>query len=157
MKYYRYLYFFLLLSCQEKVNKTNIEDIISIVYTSDKITYNMSENFYILDKRFKNSGQHNLNMSNHDLYLIKDKIIKEGIYKLDDSLKFVKSCNAQGCLSTINIKYKSGRKQYFIFDNLNYKDNFNSRSYKKIITIEEVIGKTIINKVKEPEPVNIHF
>lgn len=157
MKYYRYLYFFLLINCQEKVNKTTIEDITNIVYTSDRITYDITGNFYILDKRFKNPGQHNLNINNHHLYLIKNEIVKEGIYKLDDSLKFLKSCNNTGCLSIINIKYKSGRKQYFIFDNSNYKDNFNSKSYKKIITIEKMIGKIIISNIKEPEPVKMHF
>ncbi|WP_185290234.1 hypothetical protein [Chryseobacterium lactis] len=157
MKYYRYLFFFLLLNCQEKVNYTSIDDITNIIYTSDKITYDITGNFYILDERFKNPGQHNLNISNDDLYSIKNKIIEEEIYKLDDSLKFLKSCNTQGCLSRINIRYKSGRKQYFIFDNSNYKDNFNSKSYKKIITIEEMIGKIIISNIKEPEPVKVYF
>lgn len=157
MKYYLYLSFFLLINCQGKVNNTNIEDITNIIYTSDNITYDMTGNFYVLDKRFKNPGKHNLNVSNNDLHLIKNKIIEEGIYKLDDSLKFLKSCDTQGCLSKINIEYKSGRKQYFIFDNFNYKDNFNSKSYKKIITIEEIIGKIIINNIKEPEPVKVNF
>ncbi len=67
----------------------------------------------------------------------------------------MKSCEKGGCLSEIIIKYKSGRKQHFIFDNSNYKDNFNSKIYKRIISIEEIIGEVIIHNINEPEPVNI--
>ncbi|PKF75336.1 hypothetical protein [Chryseobacterium sp. PMSZPI] len=157
MKYIIFLYLFFLINCQKKKNDVNIGDITKIIYISDNITYDITGNFYILDKRFKNPGQHNLNLNNHDLDLIKSKIIDNDIYKLNDSLEFIKTCKTEGCLSKINIKYASGRNQYFIFDNLNYRNNFNNKSYKKIISIEEIIGKIIVNNIKEPEPVNIHL
>ncbi|UCA61503.1 hypothetical protein KB553_08180 [Chryseobacterium rhizoplanae] len=154
MKYFIYAFFLILLSCNQK-DSFKEKDITGIIYISDKIVYDITNNFYILDKRYKKQGKHNLMMSSHDLYLVKKKIVDEKIYQLDDSLKFVKSCEKGGCLSEIIIKYKSGRKQHFIFDNSNYKDNFNSKKYKRIISIEEIIGEVIIHNINEPEPVNI--
>lgn len=157
MKFFIYIFFLTLLSCNQEKNNFKVKDITEIVYISDKITYDISGNFYILDKRFKKPGKHSLMMSGHDLYFIKKKIIDEKIYNLNDSLKFIKSCKNSGCLSEIIIKYKSGRRQHFIFDNSNYKDNFNNKLYKRIINIEETIGEVIIHNVSEPESVNVHF
>lgn len=153
---YIYIFFLILLNCcgQEK-EKFKENDIIEIVYISDKIVYDITGNFYILDKRYKKQGKHNLMFSGHDLHLVKEKIIDEKIYQLDDSLKLVKSCENSGCLSELIIKYRSGRKQHFIFDNSNYKDKFNNKLYKKIVSIEEMIGDVIIHNISAPEPINV--
>lgn len=155
MKYFIYIFLFFLIACKEKTDKIIVTDIIKIVYISNKITYDITGNFYILDKRYKNSGKHSLKMSAADLNSIKKEIINEYIYKLNDSLKFVKSCKNKGCLSEIIIYYKTGKRQHFTFDNSNYKRNFNSNSYKKLVNIEDMIGKIIINNVSEPEPLII--
>ncbi len=155
MKYFIYIFFLTLLSCNQEKDNFKEKDITEIVYISDKIVYNIIGDFYILDKRYKKQGRHNLMMSGHDLYLVKKKIIDKKIYQLDDSLKFVKSCEDGGCLSEIIIKYKSGKKQHFIFDNSNYRNNFNSKLYKRIISIEEIIGEVIIHNISEPKPISI--
>lgn len=155
MKYFIYACLFFLITCREKTNKIIANDIIKIVYTSDKTIYDITGNFYILDKRYKNSGKHSLKISSTDLNTIKKEIINERIHKLNDSVKFIKSCENKGCLSEITVFYKSGRRQHFIFDNSNYKRNFNNNSYKKIVNIEEVIGKIIISNVPAPERVII--
>jgi len=157
MKYFICVFFVFLLNCNQEKNNLKIEDITQIVYISDRITYNIIENFYVLDKRYKEPGKHSLMMNENEINIIKKVIIDEKLYKLNDSLKFVESCKKKGCLSEIIIQYKSGRKQHFIFDNSNYKDNFNEKSYKKIISIEDTIGKIYRRKKIDPEPVNVNI
>lgn len=156
MKYFVIIFFFILLNCKEEKKSFKFEDITRIVYISDKIVYDITGNYYILDKRFKEPGKHSLMMSKNDLFLVKKKIIDENIYKLDDSLRFVKSCESI-CLSEIIIQYKSGRKQHFRFDNSNYKNNFNNKSYRTITNLEESIMNIIINNVREPEPLHTYM
>jgi len=151
MKYFIYISILFLIKCKEKTDSININDITKVVYTSDKITYNITGDFYILDRRFKNPGKHSLKLSSTDLNSIKKQIVNEKIYKLNDSLKYIKSCKNKGCLSEIIIYYKSGRRQDFTFDNSNYKGNFNNNSYKKLVSIEDTIGKIITRNVSEPE------
>ncbi len=156
MKYFVHIFFILLLNCKQEKKDFKIEDITKIVYISDKLTYDITGNFYVLDERYKEPGKHSLMMSKNDLYSIRKKILDEKIYKLDDSLKFVKLCETI-CLSEIIIQYKSGRKQHFIFDNLHYKANFSNGSYKKIINLEETIMNIIINNIREPEPIHTYM
>ena len=68
----------------------------------------------------------------------------------------MKSCKT-GCKSIIEIQYKSGRKQYFVFDNYNYKNNFNNWDYKKIVNLEEYIAKLMMSKKFDPDPINVKF
>ncbi|GAB0155164.1 hypothetical protein CHRYSEOSP005_04240 [Chryseobacterium sp. Alg-005] len=156
MKYLTSIFFVLIVNCKQEKNIVTENDIISIIHQSNNIVNNITGNYYILDKRFKNPGKHSLTMTANDISLIKKKIIKEDIYKLEDSLKFIKSCKV-ACLSEITILYKSGKKQYFIFDNYHYKDNFNNRSYKKIVNLEALIAKIIMKKKIDPESINVSF
>lgn len=146
-----------MINCEDEKDKTSTNDIMKILYISDNLTYDIMENFYVLDQRFKEPGIHSSKMTTEEINIIKKVVIKEKLYKLNDSLKFVKSCANKGCLSEIIIHYKSGRKQHFIFDNSNYKDNFNNRSYMKIISLENTIGKIYRSKKIDPEPVNVYF
>lgn len=156
MKYLVFLILFLILNCNEKESSINISDITEIVYVSNNDIFNITNNYYLLDERYKEPGKHSLMMSKDEINLIKKAVVDEKIYKLDDSLRFVKSCKI-ACLSEIIIHYKSGRKQHFIFDNSNYKNNFNNRSYKKIIKIEDKIGEIYRSKKIDPETVNVYL
>ncbi|BAP29199.1 uncharacterized protein CHSO_0162 [Chryseobacterium sp. StRB126] len=156
MKYFIWIFFFLLLNCKQEKNKIKDDEIIKIIYENNQIVNNITDNFYILDNRFKEPGKHNLMMTSQEINIIKKKIIKEEIFKLDDSLTFVELCK-RGCLSEITIVYKSGRKQHFIFDNYNYQSNFSSDSYRRIISLEELIAQIMMKKKFDPEPINVHF
>ena len=134
----------------------DINDIIKIVYISDNLTYDITDNYYILDKRYKKPGRYNLMLNKEQILLIKETIIDEQLYKLNDSSKYVKSCRTV-CLSEIILQYKSGRKQHFIFDNYNYIDNFNNKSYRKIINLEKIIMKIIMTNVEEPQPIKVYL
>ena len=81
---------------------------------------------------------------------IKEKIIEERIFKLRDSLRFIKSCDIL-CYSRIEMEYKQGKKQVFIFDNHNYASNFNNRSYTKIIELEKLILHETIKIIGKPQ------
>jgi len=156
MKYFIYIFFVLLLNCKQNKNELNENDIISIIHQSNNIINNITDNYYILDKRFKNPGKHTLGMTSNDITIIKRRIITEDIDKLDNNLQFVKSCK-KTCLSEITIKYKSGRVQHFIFDNYLYKSRINNRAYKKLTNLEEIISKIIMKKKIDPESINVHI
>jgi len=156
MKYFIYTFFVLLLNCKQGKSELNENDIISIVHQSNNIVNNITDNYYILDNRFKNPGKHSLEMTSNDIIVIKKKIIEEGIDKLDNNLKFVKSCK-KACLSEITIKYKSGKVQHFIFDNYLYKFQINDRVYQKIANLEEVIAEIMMKKKIDPESVNVNI
>jgi hypothetical protein len=156
MKYFICTFLVLLLNCKQKKNELNENDIISIVHQSNNIVNNITDNYYILDKRFKNPGKHSLEMTSNDITTIKKKILEEGIDNLDNNLKFVKSCK-KACLSEITIKYKSGKVQHFIFDNYLYKSKINDRAYKKIANLEEVIAEIIMKKKIDPESINVQI
>ncbi|MFY1045061.1 hypothetical protein [Chryseobacterium sp. GP-SGM7] len=145
----------LLINCKEK-NKIYLNDIVGIIHQNNNIENNITNNYYVLDERFKDSGRHKLGLTAEEVIAIKRKIIEEDLYKLNDSLKFVKSYNISR-LSKLSIIYKSGRKQSFIFENYNYRSNFNNESYDKIANVEELIAKIIMKKKIDPETVNIHF
>lgn len=70
----------------------------------------MLENRYTLDDRYKYTGSHEINQ----IQKIKEKIIEERIFELRDSLRFIKSYDIL-CYSRIEIEYKQGKKQVFIF------------------------------------------
>ena len=127
------------ISCkkQEDINIKET-DIIKIIYGGDGETYYLLENRYILDDRYKYPGNHEINFSKNQIQKIKEKIIEERIFELRDSLRYIKSCDIL-CYSRIEIEYKQGRKQVFIFDNYNYASNFNNRNYTKIIELEKLI------------------
>ncbi|OPC51082.1 hypothetical protein BAY06_07930 [Elizabethkingia anophelis] len=151
------LILFISISCnKQQENNVNRDDIVKITYVSNKVIYDITKNTYTLDKRFMEPGVHNLMLTSLDLASIKDKIVEQKIYNLKDSLKFVKSC-PEICLSELLIDYKSGRKQHFIFDNSNYKDNFSNESYLKIISLEELIGDIIRKKKIDPETKNVYL
>ncbi|SHE73609.1 hypothetical protein [Chryseobacterium vrystaatense] len=156
MKYFICVFFLLLLNCKQEKNELNENDIIGVVHKSNNIVNNVTDNYYILDNRFKNPGKHSLEMTSNDITTIKKKIIEEGIDKLDSNLKFVKSCK-KVCLSEITIKYKSGKVQHFIFDNYLYKSQINNRVYKKIASLEEVIAEIIMKKKIDPESANVNI
>ncbi|BFO65995.1 hypothetical protein [Chryseobacterium sp. KCF3-3] len=157
MRYFIIIFFFFLLNCRNEKNELKENDIVKITHESNGIVNNITENYYVLDKRFKEPGKHSLMMSKDEISLIKKVIINKKIYALDDSLKFVKYCEGKGCLSEIVIQYKSGRKQHFIFDNANYKDNFKNTAYKKIIYLEGRIGEIYRSKKIDPEPINVYL
>ncbi|WP_370901496.1 hypothetical protein [Chryseobacterium gossypii] len=156
MKYFICIFFVLLLNCKQEENKLNENDIISIVHQSNNIVNNITDNYYILDNRFKNPGKHSLEMTSNDITIIKKKIIEEDIDKLDNNLQFVKSCK-RACLSEITIKYKSGKIQHFIFDNYLYKSRINDKAYKKIADLEEIISEIIMKKKIDPESINVQI
>lgn len=157
MRYSVYILLAILLSCKQQNNKINASDIIEIISINNKDIFNITNNFYIIDERYKNPGKYSLMLKNTEIHLIKETLIDNEIYKLNDSIKFIKSCENSACLSEITIKYKSGRKQHFIFDNHNYRDNFNNKSYRKITNLEEIISKIIMSKKIDPELVNIYL
>lgn len=156
MKYFISIFFIFLINCKQEKNKQKENDIISIVHESNGIINDITGNYYILDNRFKSPGKHSLDMTSNDINTIKKKIIQEDIYKLENNLKFVKSCTSI-CLSEITIRYRSGRMQHFIFDNYQYKSLINDQSYKKIVDLEEVISKIIMGKKNDPESKNVNF
>ena len=123
---------------------------IIIVYSGDGETYYLLENRYTLDDRYKYTGSHEINYSKNQIQKIKEKIIEERIFKLRDSLRFIKSCDIL-CYSRIEMEYKQGKKQVFIFDNHNYASNFNNRSYTKIIELEKLILHETIKIIGKPQ------
>ena len=132
------------ISCKKQEDiKIKEDDIIKIVYSGDGETYYLLENRYILDDRYKYPG-------NHEIQKIKEKIIEERIFELRDSLRYIKSCDIL-CYSRIEIEYKQGRKQVFIFDNHNYASNFNNRNYTKIIELEKLILHEMIKIIGKPQ------
>ena len=145
---------YIVYSCEPVKNQE--KEVVSVTYESNKIVNHLSENYYILDSRFKHPGRYSLMMSKNEIFSIKKKILDDKFYKLNDSLNFVKSCKT-GCKSIIEIQYKSGRKQYFVFDNYNYKNNFNNWDYKKIVNLEEYIAKLMMSKKFDPDPINVKF
>lgn len=134
------------ISCKKQEDiKIKEDDIIKIVYSGDGETYYLLENRYTLDDRYKYPGSHEINFSKNQIQKIKEKI-----FELRDSLRFIKSCDML-CYSRIEIKYKQGKKQVFIFDNHNYTSNFNNRSYTKIIELEKLILHETIKIIGKPQ------
>lgn len=139
------------ISCKKQEDiKIKEDDIIKIVYSGDGETYYLLENRYILDDRYKYPGNHEINFSKNQIQKIKEKIIEERIFELRDSLRYIKSCDIL-CYSRIEIEYKQGRKQVFIFDNYNYASDFNNRNYTKIIELEKLILHETIKIIGKPQ------
>ena len=157
MKYCFFLGLFCLLSCTKQFDDIKGENINEIVYISNGDIFNIEKNYYILDRRYKNSGRHELKISEIEINNIKKIIIEKRIYDLRDYLTFVELCRSKACQSEILIRYKSGRKQTFIFDNYLYGENKNNSSYQKILDLERLISTIIMNKKIDEEPLNVTF
>lgn len=157
MRYSVYMFFFILLNCKQQSPEINQNDIHEVISISNNDIFNITNNYYILNERYKQPGKHSLMLTKTEIEIIKKAIIDEQLYKLDNSLRFVKSCENKGCLSEMIIHYKSGRKQHFIFDNYLYKRHIRNKSYRKIANTEEIISEIILKKKIDPETVNVYF
>ncbi|QYR03853.1 hypothetical protein [Riemerella anatipestifer] len=157
MKYSFYLMLFFSLSCTEQSDTIKENDINGIVYINNGDIFNIEGNYYILDKRYKDPGRHELKISETEVSKIKKFIVEKEIYKFGSSFTFLELCKSKACQSEIIIHYKCGKKQIFIFDNYLYIENRDNSQYHKIWDLERLITNIIMNKKIDPEPLNVTF
>lgn len=143
-----FVIFVVFIGCQRENDKK--DDIVNIVFISDGIKCDIFNNKYILDERYKNEGEYYLHINKNDIEEIKREIIKEKIYKYQDRVDLIKYCK-NICNVDIYIYYKSGRIQYFTFDNHNYEIKNNNDVYKRIIKLEKMVLSKTENIIGLPQ------
>ena len=74
---------YIVYSCEPVKNQE--KEVVSVTYESNKIVNHLSENYYILDSRFKHPGRYSLMMSKNEIFSIKKKILDD-MGKLIDKL-----------------------------------------------------------------------